>query len=184
MLLTMADLDASPWASCGPASLAALLQRPLPELRHAFPRATPSCTWTNLERMRYALNSLGAIGLSFEETLLVGAVEGVRDALARAWPRRGLAIVQFRGSWDAMPVNHPAQLQRSHWVACVPVGTRFGDQELTTDAIFDINAVESGLGGWLAREEWLSGMVAYLVEGFGKKATGEWWLRAALEVRG
>ncbi len=95
------------------------------------------------------------------------------------WPSRGLVLVQFRGSWDTLPVNHPAQLQRSHWVA-VQEHRRFGP------FVFDINSVGgmvSCMGpGWDPYAAWAGVMVPQLAESFGRKATGEWWVRAGIAI--
>lgn len=187
--VTEAELDAARWASCGPTALAALLGRPLAELRPHFPLQREKRTWTNLVQMKRAINSLGVLGLSIADTSTAGLVEGVGISLtyARAWPRRGLAIVQFRGSWDRMPVHHAAQLTRSHWVACLPAGEPFGaGRTLRVDAVFDVNAVGVAClmkaNYWQSRSAWERVMAPMVAEDFGKRATGQWWIRAGIEV--
>lgn len=182
-ILTDAELDANLWASCGPAALAGLLGRPLAELRHAFPAQTAKRTWTNLNQMLLALR---ALSLSVTPTPLA---EEPSSGLppARTWPRRGLLLVQFRGTWDAMPTSHPAQLQRSHWIAVAPAGHRVGAGALPGPSVFDVNAIGveflQPFAWWQPRVMgWEKIMAPLLAEGFGKKASGAWWVRAGLEV--
>lgn len=178
-VLTLDELDANPWASCGPAALTALLGRPLAEIRHAFPNQREGRTWTNLRQMRDALT---ALRVPWSETDAAGEVAGVTGAEDARWPTRGLVIVQFRGSWDVMPVHHPAQLQRSHWIAVKPHPTLAG-----VPIIFDINSIDEfppmSLGWWDPIEVWSSMIAPQLAQSFGKKATGAWWARAGIEVR-
>ncbi len=170
--MTLAELRANPWASCGPAALAALLDLPLRDIRHAFPAQTPEKTWTNLRHMRSAI----AI-LRMEDT-----TETASDVQWDVeWPLRGLAMIQFRGSWDSLPVNHPAQLQRSHWIAVKPHPKLVG-----VPLVFDINAIDEGppmsIGWWQPLEVWDAMIRPELARSYGKKATGQWWTRASLEV--
>ena len=188
VLLTPADLDANPWAYCGPAALAALIQRPLPALREHFAlRANTKgrSDWVNLAMMKQAIHSLGAIGLSFEETRPGGLVPGTTWR-ERAWPLCGLVQIQFRGSWDTLGPMHPAQFERSHWIATVPAGHHLGATRSERVMVFDVNAVDDTTGcpgGWMTRETWETRMVPYLVRGLGKSASGALWVRAGLEVR-
>jgi hypothetical protein len=172
-VLTVEELDANPWASCGPASLAALVGRSLAEIRHAFPRQREGRTWTNAEQMLAAVHDLaGAWQLTPPATTVIPLFDGTeRTVPAHAWPRHGLVLIQWRGSWDAMPVSHPAQLQRTHWIA--------------TDgpSVFDVNLVgeDWAPGGWYPRAAWERVVVPVLTAPH-KKATGEWWVRAGIEV--
>lgn len=172
--MTLAELAANPWASCGPAALASLLDLPLRDIRHAFPAQREDRTWTNLQQMQRAI----AI-LRLEDTTEIGLGP---DREPVEWPLRGLVIVQFRGSWDAMPISHPAQLQRSHWIAVKP-HPRLG---ASVPIVFDINAIDDGppmsIGWWQAVEAWDAIVRPQLAAAYGKKATGKWWTRAAVEV--
>jgi hypothetical protein len=168
--LSLKELEATPWASCGPAALAALLERPLASIRDAFPNNTATRTWTTLQMMDRAL---AALGVRHSATPWALSLES-----AKQWPRRGVVLIQFRGGWDAMPVDHAAQLQRSHWIAVKPRGEQ--------SAVFDVNAVEgSGIlswGWWQPRKDWERVCAPALAAGFGKKATGAWWVRAGFEI--
>jgi hypothetical protein len=194
--LTPAMLTACPWASCGPVSLAALLNRPIDSLGLAFPNQTPENHWTNWGHMLSALHELG---VQAEETGLAGTVfpPGVRPAPERLWPERGIVLIQFRGGWDAMPVNHPAQLHRSHFVAITPLLTATGEVFDRKDPmVFDINVLDADLnGGWTPRSYWEARVATILWSGFqprGQRARSAWslpegargwWVRAAVEIR-
>lgn len=189
-VLTLAELDRETWASCGPASLAALLRRPLAEIRHAFPSHTAEKTWTNLAMMDRALARLG---VKREHTLDDIAAQLFAHGAERpkAWPRRGLVIIQFRGSWDAMPVNHPAQLQRTHWIAISPMQNPDGAATLVfgreLSFAFDVNMLVDRTVptscGWTTRETWERRFAPDLARAaHGKRATGAWWVRAGIEV--
>lgn len=172
MNLTLAELTASPWASCGPASLATLLGRPLADIRHAFPNQRDGKTWTNLRMMQQAI----AI-LRHEEAT---ETSGNCDAPV-PWATRGLALISFRGSWDVMGPSHPASLQRTHWIAVKPHPT------LTAcPLVFDINTIDyappMSLGWWDPLEVWEALIVPQLVASYGKRATGKWWTRAFVDV--
>jgi hypothetical protein len=166
------EIDRERWATCGPTALAGLLQRSLADVRPGFPEHTEERTWTNFSQMKRALTVLGAF---WRETRIVNPEA---HPPARAWPTRGLVIVQICGSWDALPIHHAAQLRRTHWIAVRP--TRRGP------AVFDGNAVgEAALAAsawWQGRSRWEREMLPRLVENCGKTATGAWWVRAALEV--
>lgn len=181
-VLTPAELEANAWASCGPAAVAALLGRPLAEVRPAFPDQREGKTWTNLSMMFAALARLM---LRVKATSVdVAAHEGLP---AKTWPLRGLVLVQLRGRWDAMPVNHPAQLSHTHWIAVAPAGHPIGDGWTTAPAAFDVNLVGAPKlekqHGWTALEAWkgaLPEMLARQIRG----ASGGWWVRAGIEVAG
>jgi hypothetical protein len=174
-MLTEAELDANRWAACGHASLAALLGRPLDEVRDACP--VRRGVWMNLVDMQRALTRLG---VSWHATPPAPPIDGLP---VKAWPVRGLVLIQFRGSWDRMPPTHPAQLQRSHWIAVAPKGDRVGDAWLSQPGAFDVNLV-FGLekqGGWTSRAQWEQhggALIASQMRG----ATGAWWVRAGIEV--
>jgi hypothetical protein len=219
--LTAAELAANPWASCGPASLAALLGRPLGELRHAFPHQNEGSTWTTLAMMERALARLS---VKYERTVPDVEVVSVGGyaANARKWPRHGLVVVQFVGSWSSMPFSHPAQLARTHFIAVKPpapppeassvlrmmseAARNVGDVlapevaasmrastvvrsmpgEPVSASVFDINLVDDeaapDMHGWTMRRAWEKHCAPFLASGYGKRATGEWWVRMGLEV--
>jgi hypothetical protein len=184
-LLTLDELDASSWASCGPASLAALLGKPLSELRHAFPNQREGRTWTTWLHMISAIDKLG---IRKDATHW----HGDDGRAIYDWPRRGLALISFNGSWDALPHNHPAQLQRTHWIAVSPLLNQDGTPASgkPTPMVFDVNLLlekfEDALvssGGWTTRGQWEARVAPALAEAHGKRATGKWWVRLGLEVK-
>jgi hypothetical protein len=180
-VLTLAELDANPWCACGPAAVAGLLGRSLAEIRYAFPRQTEMAAWCNLAMMGRALAALGV-----RHSATVSAMD--LEHPAKSWPRRGLMLVQWCGRWDAMPVNHPAQLRHTHWIAVAPAGHPVGDRWLPTNGkggAFDINIVAAeGLEdqhGWTSIDVWKRAMPGDLTRQI-RGATGGWWVRAGIEV--
>lgn len=161
-LLTSADLDTNKWAACGQAAVAALLWRPLEDVRRAF----PPHRWCNLAQMRQAL---AALGIAW------------KNGSAENWPPpRGLALIQFNGPWTAPGVPAVAALKHTHWIA---VGSRLivGASAGVTP-IFDVNVVGSDAnGGWIGDAEWRGEVVPYILEDK-PKASGTWRVRASLEV--
>jgi hypothetical protein len=180
-VLTAAELEASPWAACGPTSVSALLGRSLVDIRYAFPRQTEKLQWANLAMVGHALDVLG----------VVHRATPPKDDLkrpAKAWSRCGLVLVQLMGRWDQMPVNHPAQLRHTHWIAVAPAGHPVGDRHLPrtgTGGAFDVNLVGAeGLEdqhGWTPIEVWKRAMPKMLAAQT-PGATGGWWVRAGIEA--
>jgi hypothetical protein len=181
-VLTPAEFDRETWASCGPTALAALLHRPLAEIRHAFPHQREGRTWTNFQHMQAALRTL--------EIHVASAWSAPSLSMPAPWPTRGLVIVQFNGSWDVMPVNHPAQLQRTHWIAVSPLLDVGGKPvEPAVPMVFDVNLVDGFDDrtmliscGWTTRQAWETVVAPLLAKDHGKKATGQRWIRAAIEI--
>lgn len=175
--ITEADIDANPWASCGPCALAAVLGRPLASIRDAFPAQREGRTWTNAAHMLAAVRAVSDFGAAWNAPTV---------GHHAPWPRRGVVLIQFNGSWDAMPIGHPAQLQRSHWIATIGKGEPVGAQWAREDLVWDVNQVGcsalAAVGWWTTRAEWERVEVPLLAEDFGKKATGKWWPRASIEV--
>jgi hypothetical protein len=190
-LLTPEDLDAHPWVACGPAALAVLAEVPLGDLKACFPKHTEERAWTNFTQMRAALDQLGLDvrntkpnGPPYSRALcpeLPGLWTRQAFLQARCWPDRGLALVQFRGPWDRMPVNHPAQLRHTHWVA---VTTQVLEGKALEPMVFDVNVLQAGLNyGWTHKSWWAERVLpSILRRPAHRRATGEWWLRAGLEV--
>lgn len=94
------DIDASSeaWgANCGPCSLAALLGKPVSEVRALF---------VDFDRKRYVnpTQMKAALALATAKFTAIGP----------RWPGRGLVFVQFRGSWDSQSVF--VQYRHTHWI--------------------------------------------------------------------
>lgn len=179
-VLTLAELDANPWATCGQAALAALLRKPLAEVRHAFPSHRGGATFTNARMMETALIILRQrfTPHGYDEP----------GFTARRWPERGLALVQFVGSWSTLHARHPAQLQRTHWIAIEPAADAESwpsPIDFPHPRIFDVNLVELGgayRDGWAPDVFWEAHVASAIARAFGRKATGEFWIRHAIEV--
>lgn len=170
-MITEADLDENAWASCGPASLAALLDVPLTGVRVAFPRQTPSRTWTNFAQMEAAVRQLARVDVTLTRGLA-------------AFPRRGVVLIQFGGTWDRLPDGHPAQLRHTHWIAVVPKGAPLLGGFATQNAVFDVNAVgwEQTPGGWMSFARWGNVLAPQLAADQSKGGDGRWRVRAGIEV--
>lgn len=103
------DLDRAHagWAcSCGPASLAAICHLTLDEVREHFLEFQG---WTNPTMMTRALFSLGRLTSSKRQA----------DA-PLAWPRYGLARIQWEGPWLAPGVPPRVAYRYTHWVGVSP----------------------------------------------------------------
>lgn len=178
-VLTLSELLSHSWASCGPAALSALLGVSLTELRAAFPAHSARRTWTNLAQMRRALDVFGyRNGLTEADPDTVAPVgpNGTRSGLANKWPRRGLVLIQFRGTWEQGHVPLGASLARSHWIAVKPFGGH---------VVFDINGVgeEPGAAAWWnTRGHWERVIAPEIARSYGRSSLGAWWARAGLEV--
>lgn len=178
-LITEAELDANPWASCGPIALAGLLGRPLADLRAAFPRQRPGRTWTNGLQMREALYSLS---LRWATTPYASTDTTTAHHM---WPRHGLVLVQFTGTWDRL--RYAAQLSRTHWIAYVGPGARMHDGRWTTAPIvFDANTVGvevlAPVMYWQHRVEGWEKITAPMLMAQLGGSDGKWWVRDAVEV--
>lgn len=192
-VLTLEELSRERWATCGPASLAALLGRPLAEIRGAFPRQTPERTWTNQQDMVEAFRRLGLLVFSTGasgEAHPPEATGGTSGAIwpIQRWPVCGLAMVQFRGGWEKAGAPLAAALEHTHWVAVQPAL----NVEPATPAVFDVNQVGDdyfGLTGWTFRSSWEQRTVPMLAASYGlqrdkrtPRAMGAFWVRAGFEV--
>lgn len=171
-LLTAPELEASPWAVCGQSALAAVLHRPLADVRSACPEGR---TWMSGMDMRAALT---ALGISFTTTQLDLENRGDTRTPPAKWPTRGLAWLQFRGPWELPGVPRVASLRNSHWVGVTPLE---GSKD-PVRMIFDVNTLAAGLNyGWLPQSFWERRTLAPLIAAH-KRATGQWYVRAGIEI--
>ena len=166
-LVTEAELDAANWAACGHAAVAALFERPLADMRYAFPRRRRP--WLNLQDMMVATVACGKTATRYVCQ---------RDAALeeRHYPEHGFALVQFCGPWDK---NLRESLKRTHWIAVRRAHTDSPFKVM----VFDVNSVGSEsplvVGGWQGRQVWeavIPPLRAEEIEG----ATGRWWIRAGV----
>jgi hypothetical protein len=95
------------------------------------------------------------------------------DASANAWPRFGLARVQWEGPWTAAGVPVAARYRHTHWVGADTIDIR-------NSRVFDINAIRAG--GWISLDVWAGQLVPWLLEQCEPKADGRWHLTHAVEV--
>ncbi len=174
---TLADLERAnaEWGcNCGPASLAAICGLTLDEVRAAFGPAWPG--YTNVRMMLAALDRASAPCRGW-----ANASDG--DGYGIAWPRYGLALIQWEGPWTepcAPSRERYARLdraKRTHWVGVRQAGYR-GRPGVD---IWDINALADGLGGWRPLE-WWSGVIVPVLTADIKRATGGWHITHAIEV--
>lgn len=184
-MIALSDLDMESWATCGPVSLAALLEVPVSAVRDAFPAQRNGRSWTNLTQMRAAIRAMGRtcqdtpngpLNLHVVGETRTPAPVGCR---VRRLPRHGLAWIFWRGPWDDPAVPFGAKAQRSHWIA-----TRLGAFGDASGRVFDINLVGTRgacLSGWTSFDLWATQIAPALADAH-RRATGAWWCYAGLEV--
>jgi hypothetical protein len=151
--------------NCGPGSVAAILGLTLDEVRQQFTAAGfDAKRYTNPTMM---FEVLKASGRSWTWS-------SVRVADKRpAWPRYGLARIQWEGPWTQPGVPIRARYRQTHWVGVATKST--GDV-----GVFDINALGNG-SGWCALADWSSVLVPFILADV-KRASGGWHITHAIEV--
>ena len=148
--------------NCGPAAVAAICGLSLIELRpHLgdFERKR----YTNPTLMWEILNSLGRHWRSTTKTL--GGV---------AWPRYGLARIQWEGPWMNPGVPMAARYRYTHWVGCSYANAG-------NIGIWDVNCLNNGTG-WVGLHEWTTILVPWLLKECYPKANGKWHLTHSVEI--
>lgn len=157
--LDEAQAAADTWGcNCGPGAIAAICGLTLDEARpHLgdFERKK----YTNPTLMWAILNSIGARW----------RCDGGQP---RAWPRFGLARVQWEGPWTQPGVPMVARYRHTHWVGSWRDGN--------ATQIFDINAM--CVGGWLPLSEWAGQLVPWLLRECVRRADGQWHLTHRVEI--
>lgn len=159
---TVEDANNCGWCfNCGPGALAAILNLTPAELRPLmgdFERkgyANPTLMWD-------ILNRSGAIWRKVYRS----------DEPGKPLPplTHGLIRIQWSGPWTRPGVPTAARYRQTHWIAA----------RARSEEIFDVNATCSG--GWIARHEWESALVPWLLRACCPKADGGWWPTHAVEV--
>ena len=164
-------------ANCGPASLAAILQRSVMSLRPFLGNFERRGTTTP----RHLLAALHAVGLERTAVTLhtrQRQVAGLGHAAPSAWPRLyGLAFVQWTGPWCATGVPVAAAYRRTHWVGTA-LTQEYGQM------LYDINAWghEASQGAWLTRACWEDRILTAITRAI-PRADGGYYVRTALEVQ-
>jgi hypothetical protein len=150
-------------ANCGPAALAAMLGRPVMDLRRAI---EPFRGFMSFADMIRSLKSLGVEHVTMRKDFkLIGAL--VADA--HKWDGR-LTIIQWGGKWLQPGVHPGAALSRTHWIAV----------RHSPELAYDVNAGE--YGGWLTFGQW--GELAKAIMAEVPKCDGQWSARSTILVRG
>lgn len=164
LAFTLADAERAndEWgANCGPAALAAVLGKPLGDVRpHLVGFALKG--YTNPTMMFDALRSLDIQHKRNKPSTSRGC----------PWPKFGLAHIQWEGPWTKPGVPMRARYRYTHWVgACARNPSDVG--------IFDINAMNSG--GWVSLDDWSATIVPYILKNV-PRATGGWHITHSVEI--
>ncbi len=145
--------------NCGPTALAAVTGMTLDEVRPLMGdfRAKP---YTNPTQMWSILN----------------CIEGLEWRKLRspeAWPRYGLALIQFEGPWTEPGAFYLAACRNTHWVGV--------DASNPDDiGIYDCNAMGNGTG-WVSSNDWERFILPFILEECVPKASGGWHIKCAAE---
>jgi len=160
--LDEAQAAADAWRfNCGPAALAALLQKTPAEVRLLVAPDFEPRGYTNPTMMA---NALRRAGVPFRR--LYESACSPSPARPAAWPTFGLVRVQFDGPWCGGGVPFAARYRHTHWVAV---------HEAAPPArqVFDVNAICDG--GWCSWEEWSTQLLPWLIRESTPRANGRWW---------
>lgn len=151
-------------ASCGPAALAAILRKPLAQVRPLMPefQGRGYCNPTHM---------LAALARAFCQ------VPKQHRGAGQPWPTYGLGFVQWHGPWLAPGVPVGAAYRHTHWIGIVdapPMGT----------LVYDINAWDTHrqqYGDWLPLKWWEKELVPAITAEV-PRATGDWHIRWSCQV--
>lgn len=158
--ITGAEADAAydGWGcNCGPGAIAAIMGMSLGEVRPLlgdFERkryTNPTLMWEILDRIGRPWRKVGS-----------------------AWPKFGLARIQWEGPWMEPGVPMAARYRQTHWVASWITDDR-------GHGIFDINMTGNG-SGWGRREDWEREIVPLIVAAT-PRANGKWHVTHGVEVQ-
>jgi hypothetical protein len=140
-------------------------------------RAAFGPTWpgyTNSTMMTRAVLRVGRL------TSATRAFSTLAEDAALAWPRYGLALVQWEGPWTdpcAPSRERYARIdraKRTHWI-----GARTRPDNSVD--VWDINALVDDLGGWRPLV-WWQHVIAPQLTAEHKRATGKWHITHAIEI--
>jgi hypothetical protein len=155
--LTLARPSFVPWdiemarlnfgANCGPVSFAALMKMEVCRVISYFPHFEHS-NWTNLTQMLGALRSTRCDA----------------EVLRRAFPSRGLALIQWLGPWTERNFFSRWSLPHTHWIA------------VDGQWVFDHTAEK-----WLRLRDWAPTVAKDFISEI-PRATG-WAVKYGIEVK-
>lgn len=156
--VTPAEADAAyeAWGcNCGPSALAAIMGMTLDSVRPLLPGFDEK-RYTNPSMMNTALR---AIGRPWRK---IGA----------AWPRYGLARIQWEGPWTEPGVPMAARYRHTHWVGSWLTKSSHG--------VWDVNMLANGTG-WGRFEHWRDILVPHLTAHI-PRANGRWHVTHGIEI--
>ena len=137
--------------NCGPAAIAAIMGLSLDEVRpHLSDFEQRGYMPTSM--MWFVLNRLGA---KLDKKNFNPVTRRDRDGNPPAWPRWGIARIQWEGPWLKPGVPMNVRSLYTHWVGSCSL------LQATHVGIFDINCMETG--GWVSVSDW-TGKVVELPE--------------------
>ena len=164
-------------ASCGPVSLAAILQRSVMSLRPFL----GNFEWRGYCNVRHLLSALSALGLG-RRTWTLNASALHQAFLAAEEPSvfpplYGLAFVQWRGPWLKPGVPVAVAYRYTHWVG-IAMTEEYGQM------VYDINAWSSDdqRGAWVP-VAWWEDEIPPAITCTIPRADGGYYVRTALEVQ-
>jgi len=143
--------------NCGPAAIAAIFGMKIDELRPHLGDFEKK-GYTNPTLMFSILNSIKS---------------GWELLNPTAFPKYGLARIQWHGPWMDEGVPIRVRYRQTHWVGVF-------QESANNIGIFDINSLNNGTG-WISFEDWKYDLVPFITKGI-KKANGEWSVTHGIEV--
>jgi hypothetical protein len=157
-----ADRAWNEWGcNCGPSAIAAICGLTLDEVRPHMGDFEKK-RYTNPTLMWSALRSIGVCFTYRGGHLGIGA-----------WPRHGLARIQWEGPWTDPGANPRWAYRQTHWVAAARHNGEIG--------IFDVNAIGNG-SGWCLLEHWADEIVPWIIREAVPRANGKWHITHSVEV--
>jgi len=165
VVFTIAETEAASdaWGfNCGPGALCGALGLKPDQVRPHMGDFEAK-GYTNPTLMWKALKSLGV-----KYSIVGDDARGPEQAIA--WPKFGLARIQWGGPWTRAGVPIAARYRQSHWVASWrhAEGLQF---------VFDVNT-----NGWRTLASWSTQLVPWLLEECVKRNDGTWWLTRSVEI--